>query len=384
MQPASLHHLARLSVLVILVLTGAGARLPDADDARPQEGSGVLIDPSCFARSADLLGDVQAKDVRLIRLPEAPSSLRPEFTIASSTVRLVPGRELNSWDVVCAPADGQSATLGGIRLSGLDVVWSWKRVSAGSCSAALSETDRLLRSLIIHASYPGKDQVSISVRQEKESEIPAARSAPAEQLSYDPVLLGRAIRAAESAHSAEATAFSTAAHEQASKAHDSKKDAADSDRKGRSDTRADDGHGRPNNGVSNRDDNFEKRLNGGGRPDGPKYVSGTKWSDVMKAEVAAERKADPASGSKGGRNLYPPSHPLAGKELQGFVKKHRDKITDARIKRLIAKIAEEYERLVQAKRASEPPAPSPDSPGKPASGSAPAPVSDPAPAKPAP
>ena len=170
-------------------------------------------------------------------------------------------------------------------------------------------------------------------------------------------LLARAIRVAEDDHQAEATAYSKKVTEQAKQQLRAKQKAEDEARDKRNSTKADDRHGRSGNGVSNRDDNYDERLRGRGRLDGPKYAAPSSWADVMRDEVESERKRDPQSAKKDGRPLYPDSHPLAGPQLEKFVRKYRGKISDARIKAMIEKVTAEYRLLVAAPTQAASPAP---------------------------
>jgi hypothetical protein len=160
--------------------------------------------------------------------------------------------------------------------------------------------------------------------------------------AYDARCLKEAIKQARKAYQEEAGNFSKASHEASQASHDREKRASEAERKRRNSTTADDNRGRDRNGVSNRDDNFDDRLKYGSNNSGPAKGAEETWDQKMKAEVQAERARDPNSGTHGGQRLLAIDDPLAGKEMDDFVAQYRDKITDARIRGMIAKVKSQY------------------------------------------
>jgi len=171
---------------------------------------------------------------------------------------------------------------------------------------------------------------------------------------YDAACLKQAIANVKRRVEAQAKKFNDENHEAARREYNAAREKWDEERKRRNSTRHDDDRGRENNGVSNRDDNFSDRSAGAKSPPAPKMPAYQKWSDLMKSEVAAERKADPNSGARGGKPLIPADDPLAGKELNDLVKKFRDTISDARLMSMIDDVHDEYLKLAQARTQESP------------------------------
>jgi hypothetical protein len=168
--------------------------------------------------------------------------------------------------------------------------------------------------------------------------------------SYDADCLKKAIENVKRRAEAEAKKFTDQNRDAAQREYDAAKASWDAERKRRNSTRQDDDRGRANNGVNNRDDNFGKRSSGNKAPPAPKMRDFQSWADLMKSEVAAERKADPASGKRGGKPLMPKDDPLAGKEMADLVKSLRDSITDARLASMIKDVRSEYRKLLEARK----------------------------------
>ena len=171
---------------------------------------------------------------------------------------------------------------------------------------------------------------------------------------YDAACLKQAIANVKRRVEAEAKKFTTENQQAAQREYNAARAKWDEERKRRNSTHHDDDRGREDNGVSNRDDNFSDRSAGAKSPPAPKMPAYQKWSDLMKSEVAAERKADPNSGVRGGKPLIPADDPLAGKELNDLVKKFRDTISDARLMSMIDDVHDEYLKLAQARTQESP------------------------------
>lgn len=171
--------------------------------------------------------------------------------------------------------------------------------------------------------------------------------------AYDPECLKKAINAVKEEYKRAATRFTDDNKAKAKAAYDAAKSKSDAERKRRNSTKDDDDRGYEGNGVSNRDDNFAHRQSGAGRSSGPKMGDYETWAERMKEEVKAERRDDPHSGKKLGPPLIPADHPLAGAEMKAFIDEYRDRITDARLARLIDAIEAKYLEVAKAKAEAE-------------------------------
>lgn len=167
--------------------------------------------------------------------------------------------------------------------------------------------------------------------------------------AVDRAILKDSIKAVSAEFSAEGRKWTADRRSEAKARYQAALDKWNAEREKRNDTHPKDGKGR--------DYYFEQRQAGDMGPPVPKFKDfpWVTWEDKMKAEVADERRKSPASGKKLGAPLMPPTHPLAGKEMDRFISERRDKITDARIRELIGRIEKRYQadKAAAASRATE-------------------------------
>lgn len=171
--------------------------------------------------------------------------------------------------------------------------------------------------------------------------VPSApQDSPTTAPAVDRAILKKSIKAVSDEFADEGRRWTAERRAEANARFQAARDQWRADQKRRNDTFADD----DNDGISNREEDYDKRIGGNMGPPVPKFKDFPyqTWEDKMKDEVAAERRESPTSGKKGGTALISAAHPLAVEEMEDFIAKRRDRIADARIVELVGRIEKRY------------------------------------------